>query len=634
VSDAADRANAPGTVAPMAVSGVTDLAGRMLAGRYRLLGVIGSGASGRVYVADDTRLRRRVAVKVLHSALADDAGFLRRFRKEAQLAASLHHPNVVTVFDWGEDIVPFMVLELLEGGSLRGILDAGTRLTPAQAAHVGRQVTEALEYAHNRGLVHRDIKPANLLYDEHGIVRVADFGLARALAEASLTEPSGSVLGTARYASPEQASGAALDGRSDLYALSLVLVEAVTGRVPFVADTPIGTLAARTQRPLLAPAGLDALAPVIERAGHVDPDQRYPNAATMRDALRDASRQLPPPTPLPLPGLGAATIEDPHPTQVARARANEVFDQDADPRVVPSRRPAERRHSTRQWLAPAVVAGLVVALLAGATALLFRSGSDPVTIPGLVGLESAAAEERAQEAGFRVRIAEREGTDPAGTVLEQAPPPGSRVSEGATLELVVSLGPPPAPLPAIAGRPLGEVQPELEQAGFVIEVKRQFDEEVREDVVLDTEPPGLTEAPPESRIVLVVSDGPAPVPVPDVEGKTYEEAAAALEAVNLAAAPAENFSQTIDEGRVIGTDPPVGVEAPRDSTVTVVVSKGPPLVEVPDVVGASVEDATEALQAQGLAADVRRYGAGRPVRSMSPRAGAVVPIGTTVTLRL
>src|SRR6266480_965830 len=227
----------------MAISGVADLTGRVLAGRYRLLAPIGAGASGRVYVADDVRLKRRVGVKVLHLALAEDAGFLRRFRAEAQVAASLNHPNVMAVYDWGEDEVPFMVLELLTGGSLRGVLDAGARLSPSQATHVGRQVTSALEYAHARGVVHRDIKPANLLFDEHGIARVADFGLARALAEASWTEPAGAVFGTARYASPEQAQGVKLDARSDLYSLALVLVEAVTGALPFTADTTLGMLA-------------------------------------------------------------------------------------------------------------------------------------------------------------------------------------------------------------------------------------------------------------------------------------------------------------------------------------------------------------------------------------------------------
>src|SRR5207247_9043428 len=217
------------------------------------------------------------------------AGFLRRFRAEAQVAASLNHPNVMAVYDWGEDEVPFMVLELLTGGSLRGLLDAGARLSPSQAAHVGRQVTSALEYAHARGVVHRDIKPANLLFDEHGIVRVADFGLARALAEASWTEPAGAVFGTARYASPEQARGTQRDARSDLYSLALVLVESVTGRLPFAADTTLGMLTARTLQPIVAGEELGPLEPVIDRVGAIDPSDRYPDAATMRQAVADAA---------------------------------------------------------------------------------------------------------------------------------------------------------------------------------------------------------------------------------------------------------------------------------------------------------------------------------------------------------
>jgi serine/threonine protein kinase len=243
----------------MATNGANDLSGRVLAGRYRLLAAIGTGASGRVYAAEDIRLRRRVAVKVLHSALAEDVGFLRRFRAEAQVAAALHHPNIMAVYDWGEDEQPFMVVELLEGGSLRTMLDRGNLLTIAQAARIGRDVVDALDYAHTRGIVHRDVKPANLLFDEHGVVRIADFGLARALAEASWTEPAGAVFGTARYASPEQARGVQLDARSDLYSLALVLVEAVTGQIPFGADTTIGTLAARTQRPIVAPPEMGPL---------------------------------------------------------------------------------------------------------------------------------------------------------------------------------------------------------------------------------------------------------------------------------------------------------------------------------------------------------------------------------------
>src|SRR5918997_4889024 len=207
---------------------MTDLVGRVLSGRYRLVAPIGAGASAQVLLADDTRLRRRVAVKLLHAALAHDEGFLRRFRAEAQAAAALNHPNIVAVYDWGEDEgTPYLITEYLAGGSLRGVLDLGRRLSPSQALLVGLEATRALDQAHRRGFVHRDIKPANLLFGEEGRLRIADFGLARALAEAAWTEPQGAVLGTARYASPEQAQGRAVTGKADVYSLALVLIEAV-----------------------------------------------------------------------------------------------------------------------------------------------------------------------------------------------------------------------------------------------------------------------------------------------------------------------------------------------------------------------------------------------------------------------
>jgi serine/threonine-protein kinase len=280
-----------------------------LGGRYRLIAAIGTGASGQVYLADDVVLRRRVAVKVLHPALAGDEGFLRRFRAEAQAAAALSHPNIMAVHDWGEeaDGEPFLVLEYLGGGSLRAMLDRGHLLTPSQALLVGLETARALEYAHRRGFVHRDVKPANLLFGDDGRLRVADFGLARALAEAAWTEPSGAVLGTARYASPEQVRGERVDGKADVYALALVLVEAVTGEVPFTADTTIATLMARVDRPLVVPDGLGAMASSLERAGRPDPAER-PDAGELAVSLLAAAEELPRPERLPL--LGALTDDD------------------------------------------------------------------------------------------------------------------------------------------------------------------------------------------------------------------------------------------------------------------------------------------------------------------------------------
>jgi eukaryotic-like serine/threonine-protein kinase len=627
----------------MALTGLTDLVGRVLADRYRLLAPIGAGASGRVYVAADVRLRRRVAVKVLHEALAADAGFLRRFRAEAQLAASLHHPNIMGVYDWGEDQVPFMVLELLPGGSLRGMLDEGIRLTPSQAAYVGEQVTDALSYAHARRLVHRDIKPANLLFDEHGTVRVADFGLARALAEASWTEPAGTLVGTARYAAPEQGTGATLDGRADLYALAVVLVEAVTGRVPEVADTPIGTLARRAQASLRAPEELGALRAVIERAGRSQPSERYPDAETMGDALSDAGDDLPPPGPLTLVGL-AAQVEDPHPTELRKGVA--LFDQDADTTVAKPRpaqetsasapvapAPGQGRYAPRA--VPIAVGGVILAVLIAVGLLFARSASGgTVSAPQLVGLTQDEASARAAKAGLTVEVEQRNVDDPAERVISQSPAAGAWLDDGGAVHLVVSRGPPPIAIPDVAGKSQDEATLMLAGAGFAVDAKPTHDEEVPAGVALRTDPAATEKQAPETTITLIVSDGPAPVAVPDVSGKSYDAAVAALQPKRFGVARVDDFSETVAAGVVIGTDPPAGQLAPRDSQVVVHVSKGPQPVQVPNVVGASIEQASQALQAVGLVADVQNFAPGRSVKSQSPAAGTQVNRGTKVTLVL
>ena len=629
----------------MVHSTLIDLVGRVLAGRYRLLAPIGSGSSGRVYLADDVRLRRRVAVKVLHGGLADDAGFLRRFRAEAQMAAALHHPHVMAVYDWGEDDgVPFMVLELLKGGSLRGLLDAGARLTPAQAAHVGRQVVAALGYAHVRGLVHRDIKPANLLFDEHGIVRVADFGLARALAEASWTEPAGTVVGTARYAAPEQAGGESLDGRADLYSLAVVLVESCTGEVPVVGDTAISTMVARSVRGIEGPAELGPLGPVIARAGQPKPQDRYPDAAAMGADLTAAARTLPAPGALPIAGIGEI-LEDIDSTRHAPTGRVGVFDQDerahdvqvADDAVPLAVAVASRpkfRRSIVPWVVGIVVAAVLVgggAMVAGAAA----GGGPSAAVPSLVGLNDVTAKVRATDAGLLMTvIGRRTSDDPAGLVIEQRPAPGDFLASGDEIGVVISRGPPPVPLPDVTAKPLTEAQPLLEQAGFVVAVERRFDENVVKDIVLGTNPAGGGEAPRESTVKVIVSDGPAPVEVPAVAGKTYDEAAATISGKRLVPVKREAFSDTIAVGVAIGTDPAAGQAAPRDSQVAIILSKGPELIAVPNVIGQSVEAASQALTNAGLSADVQNFAPGKKVRAQDPAAGTKVKRGAKITLFL
>jgi serine/threonine-protein kinase len=615
----------------MAISGVADLTGRVLAGRYRLLTPIGAGASGRVYVADDVRLRRRVAVKVLHAALAGDSGFLRRFRAEAQVAASLHHPNVMAVYDWGDDDVPFMVLELLRGGSLRGLLDTGARLSPAQAARLGQQVTGALEYAHARGLVHRDIKPANLLFDEHGILRVADFGLARALAEASWTEPEGSVVGTARYAAPEQATGAQLDGRADLYALALVLIESVTGTVPAVGDTAIGTLAARTHTALTAPRELGRLGPVVERAGRPDPADRYPDAATMGAALADAARALPRPQPLALPGLGGdGVVVDP--TQIGVA-STPLFDQDA-PEPKPERAPRSDRPHTpwSQRIVPAVVAFVVIAVLAIAGAAIASTGGSTVSVPSVVGLARDTATNRMSAQGLSITVVQRAADDPAGVVIAQSPAPGTFAAGDSTVELVVSRGPPPVTIADVRSLSPDDAQARLQQDGFVVNVQHPYDEQIPYNAVIGTDPAIGKQVGRDSDVTLLVSNGPAPVAIPDVSGMSYDQAVQTLDAKGFTATRDDSFSDTVPADQAIGTNPPVGTVVQHGSSVQVVMSKGPELVTIPDLTGNTLEAAQAALVALGLTPDTVGYLPGRTVLRSTPAANVQVKKGTTVTL--
>jgi beta-lactam-binding protein with PASTA domain/serine/threonine protein kinase len=638
LAPAANRRTPAGTVTPMAISGVADLTGRVLAGRYRLLAPIGAGASGRVYVADDVRLRRRVGVKVLHLALAEDAGFLRRFRAEAQVAASLNHPNVMAVYDWGEDDVPFMVLELLTGGSLRGLLDAGARLSPSQATHVGRQVASALEYAHARGVVHRDIKPANLLFDEHGIARVADFGLARALAEASWTEPAGTVVGTARYAAPEQATGAPLDGRADLYSLAVVLVEAVSGTVPAIADTAIGTLAARTHTPLQAPLSLGRLGPVVERAGRPDPNERYPDAATMRAALADAARTLPPPQPLPLAGLGGE-IDGGDPTRIGRS--SKLFDQDAaasepepEIEIVPDAVSGRRSGTPGTHRRVSVVVAVAVLLaLVGSAVALASPGAGTMAVPSVVGLTTAAATVQVAAGGLSPKIVAVRADDPKGTVIAQHPGPGSFASGDGSVELVVSRGPPPVVVPDVAGKSVADATAALQQAGFGVgDPVHQYDEVVPAATVIGSQPAKGARVPRDSAVKVVVSDGPAPVTVDDVSKKSFDQAAQVLGGKGFAVTRRDDFSPTVPTGQVIGTDPPAGQAIAKGSSVTIIVSKGPELVAVPDLTGMSLDASTQLLQGKGFVVDTQSYLPGRVVRAQDPAAGKSVLKGTTVTL--
>ena len=638
-------------------SRLTEQVGRVVGGRYRLLAPVGTGASADVYVADDVTLRRRVAIKLLHEALAADDGFLRRFRAEARNAASLRHPNIMAVFDWGEEPDgPFLVLEYLSGGSLRDLMDQGHRLTLSQATLVGLEAARGLDHAHRRGLVHRDVKPANLLFDDEGRLAIADFGIARALAEATWTEPVGAVVGTARYASPEQARGSSLDGRADVYALALVLVEAVTGSVPFAADTTLATIMGRLDRPIPVPSELGVLGSVIEAAGAVDPAGRV-DAAGMVRGLESVAAQLPRPDPLPLAPAAQSPFTAPRrddittvfvppaPPVPPEAAPPPTWTQPAPPSpfapptpvavsetmVTAPRRVAERR---RRWRYPWVaIAVILVAAIVGVVLLLRQQGGGPLyDVPSLVGEPFATA----SAANFKlVKHDVREGLyqGKINVIVRQSPPPNTRHHAG-TITVDVTVSYPLVAVPSLAGMTQTQAQQALATTVLDSRIVQAFSDTVPAGTVADWSDRG-TQVPQHRTITVTISGGPRLVPMPDVTGKPVKDAISALYGAGITNSPTQTqaFSDTVPAGAVIATDPPPGAQADRSGTPSLTVSKGPDVVAVPSVDGMSVAQAEAAITSAGLVpgGPYGPPGAGIVV-STSPPGGRKIKRGNTVDI--
>jgi hypothetical protein len=632
--------------------------GRVLAGRYRIIAPIGSGSSGRVFLADDVTLRRRVAIKVLHSALATDSAFLRRFQAEAQAVAALNHPNIMRVFDWGEtEEGPFVVLEYLGGGSLRDLLDTGFQLSPSQALLTGLEAARALDYAHRRGLVHRDIKPANLIFDDEGRLCVADFGIARALAEAAWTEPSGAILGTARYAAPEQVQGTAIDGKADVYALSLVLIESVTGNVPFSSDTTIATLMARVNTQLAAPEEMGPLAPTIEKATAIDPTERI-DAGEFAKSLNETARELPAPEKLPIVGtqVGEETIVVDRDTTMIGTRPR-VADfgstglaQDGVAVMQPGAvdelsvhpeswwerqrlRAAERRRMVLRRRDSANKILIIAACLAAMAIGILAIGPQlrpQHPVPKLIGKPLSEAVTSAHRYNFHVVVnSTRYSNLPFDYVISQAPSHG-KLHEGDTIGVVISKGAPPRLVPNLGSKSETDANAALTAAGFKVQRVGRRDANVPKGFVLDWSPRG--KQPKGTTITLIVSDGPPLVPVPDLAGKTKDQATAALQAVNLTANFTQAFSDTVDIGHVISTSPSSGAGAERSSAVTVVLSQGPELVTIPNVIGENSATAANQLQAAGFEVGEIFGPPGKSVFSTDPSVGTKAKRGTSVNL--
>ncbi len=626
---------------------LSDEVGRVVNARYRLVAPLGAGSSAQVFLADDVNLGRQVAVKMLQPGLAEDERFLRRFRTEAQTVAAISHPNVVVIHDWGEDDVPYLVSEYLAGGSLRAILNAaaageGELLTPSQALVVGLDVCRGLAYAHNAGLVHRDLKPANLLFDTEGRLRIADFGLARAIAEASITEPEGAVMGTARYAAPEQARGERLDGRADVYALAVLLVESVTGVAPFASDTTLGTLMARVDKDLEVPAELGPLRPALERAGRLHADDR-PDAEELGILLLAASERLPAPDPLPLVGALAEADQ----TSASPAEADQtmtllpLLDADATTSTSTpvSKSPADSDEAggSRRW--PwALAAILLVALGAGGFFLTQQLRTPTHEIPELIGRQIDDIELIAADNDWTLDEKKTRRDDTvAGEIVSTEPAAGERLAEGGILVVVVSEGNSLTEVPTdVEDRPLEEVATAFDEAGLEISATEVFDEDIVDGNVIGVDGEVASNLPKGETVPLVVSKGPEPRLVPEIpDDAEFADVKNLLDEARLLAEQKEEFSDEVEKGRVIRLGPAPGTEVPRGSSVTVVVSKGPDVVDVPDLKGMSLDEAEAALDKAGLVlGEFTGSGGNREVVASDPEAGASVPRGTAVNLLL
>ncbi|MBO0715234.1 MAG: PASTA domain-containing protein, partial [Acidimicrobiales bacterium] len=588
--------------------------------------------------------------KLLQPGLQGNAAFLRRFRAEARAAAALSHPNIVAVYDWDEGAEPYLVLEYLPGGSLLDLLDAGRRLDAAQAAAMGAEVARALAYAHRRGVVHRDVKPANLLFDEEGRSRVADFGLARAFAEAAWTEPVGGLVGTARYASPEQAEGLEVDGKADVYSLALVLVEAMTGSVPFAASTTLSTLMARVGNDLSPPEDVGPLAEVLAEAGRARPAERL-DSGEVAARLEKLAVSLPVPAPLPLVSHEASSGggPGPDPTLVESATFFAPADLGSSGRApftslggaaatrgapagvgrgAPPARAGGRR---RRW--PFVAAALLALMAAGGVAFGVHELTRPTyRLPALHG-DSVVRAKQLLGGHLRVVVASHQYDDgvPAGQIDAQSPLAGTMMRDGSTVAVVLSRGPAPRAVPNLTNDNEVAAVQALTRSGFRYQAKMQYSETVSAGQVITWSPTGVQ--PYGTMITLQISQGPTPRTVPNLgPSQTFAQASQALQALGLSAQRQDVYNPGVPKNHVVQTIPGAGASVPRGSTVTVQVSQGPQLVTVPNVASETVAEATSVLQQEGLSVSGVSGPANGVVKSTNPAAGAQVPANSSVKL--
>ena len=548
--------------------------------RYELHRKLARGGMSDVYLARDQLLDRPVAVKVLFPEYAKDETFVERFRREAQAAANLNHPNIVAIYDWGQQSgTYFIVMEYIEGRSLSEIIHADGPLHPRRAAEITADVAAALGFAHRNGVVHRDVKPGNILISPSGQVKVADFGIAQAITggadQSNLTQV-GAVMGTATYFSPEQAQGKPVDPRSDLYSLGCVLFEMLTCRPPFSGDTPVAIAYKHVQEPAPMPSSVGiavptALEAIVAKMLAKTPAQRYASAEDLRADLRNYLEGL------PVSAVGAATQAVPSvgaPVVVAGAVPPSAV---APTSGYAAPEPEQKgRSSMFLWVLLGLLLVVAAALFYFGTQLN-KSKSAQVDVPSVVNQTVEAATSSLQASGFQVDVKTEPNSDvKAGIVFAQSPNGNTKADKNSTVVVTVSAGLGQGDVPSVVGLSKAAATSLLENSGFVVNAVDQNDPKIAVGTVISQDPAGSRKADKGSVVTINVSSGPSALAVPDVSGQSAATASSNLTSLGFKVDQVDQSSTTVASGRVIGTSPAAGKQATPGSTITIIVSTGLP----------------------------------------------------------
>ena len=647
-----------------------------LAGRYEVRSLIGRGGMAEVHLGFDTRLSRVVAIKMLRRDLAQDSIFQARFRREAQSAASLNHPNIVAVYDTGEEIiedavgrsiaVPYIVMEYVEGHTVKDLISDGTAVPINEAVEIVSGVLSALDYSHANHLVHRDIKPGNIMLTSDGKIKVMDFGIARALTDSQATmTQTNAVVGTAQYLSPEQARGETVDARSDLYSTGVVLFELLTGRPPFKGDSAVAVAYQHVEQIPPTPSSIlsdipDSLDRVVLKALAKNREDRYPTAAAMLSDLQRVSRGLDVAAPpadswatevLPTAGrVGAQTAATmpmsavaPHGGGQATAATSTSL-----PPVAERADAAEEASKARKRRTAIIASVVVIALLliGGSVWALTRRAAAPetVAVPTVVGLSQANAKTQIEAAGFVWELnPEKVASDSVeeGSVASTDPAGGTQAEKGSTVRVTISSGPDSVVLPDnLVGMTPEDARKAIETLGLKWELdsSKVASDTVAEGKVAQTNPSPGSKVKAGQTIRVYLSSGSDEVEVPDLDGMSQDQARSALKAVGLELGNVTSVDSEKDKDRIVAQDPATGTKVKKGTTIGVSVSNGKTAqVEIPTVVGTSSEDAQAQLKALGLNVTVEEVAGNQPagqVLSIEPGEGSKVEKNSTVKLKV